>query len=201
MRISITTAYQARFEDARRSLATLRTLSGHFFIEDDVSADLLPVLSTYKETTDARLVTLARRRGLMLSAGLAGGLVYIAVGFGALLLGEVPFFVMSSNAPDGRRGAGPLYALLCFVSGLALCSYARWYDKNKPWIKLEKEKKRSRQEAIEADVRGKYEQDLAEATDYWKQEAVEDKIRKEINHRLASRSRDESPDSGASTWA
>jgi toxin-antitoxin system PIN domain toxin len=67
MRISMTTAYQASFEDARKSLATLRHLHGHQFLSDDVEAALLPVLTSYKDTTDAHLVTLAKRHGLKLA--------------------------------------------------------------------------------------------------------------------------------------
>ena len=67
MRISMTTAYQAAFENARKSLATLRALRGHRFVADDVEADLLPVLTSYKDTTDAHLVTLAKRHGLKLA--------------------------------------------------------------------------------------------------------------------------------------
>ena len=67
MRISMTTAYQATFDDARKSLATLRTLRGHRFLADDTEAALLPVLSNYKDTTDAHLVTLAQRHGLKLA--------------------------------------------------------------------------------------------------------------------------------------
>lgn len=67
MRISMTTAYQAAFDDARKSLATLRALRGHRFLFDDVEAMMLPVLSSYKDTTDAHLVTLAGRHGLKLA--------------------------------------------------------------------------------------------------------------------------------------
>ena len=67
MRISMTTAYQATFDDARKSLSTLRALRGHRFLSDDVDAALLPVLSSYKDTTDAHLVTLAKRHGLKLA--------------------------------------------------------------------------------------------------------------------------------------
>jgi predicted nucleic acid-binding protein len=67
MRISMTTAYQAGFDDARKSLATLRALAGHRFLTDDVEAAMLPVLSRYKDTTDAHLVTLAKRHGLKLA--------------------------------------------------------------------------------------------------------------------------------------
>ena len=53
MRVSMTPAYQASFDNALTSLVTLRALPGHHFVSDDVSAALLPVLSSYKETTDA----------------------------------------------------------------------------------------------------------------------------------------------------
>jgi uncharacterized protein len=74
MRISMTTADQATFDDARKSLATLRALRGHRFLPDDVDAALLPILSSYKDTTDAHLVTLAKRHGLRL-ATLDGALI------------------------------------------------------------------------------------------------------------------------------
>jgi predicted nucleic acid-binding protein len=67
MRISMTTAYQATFDNARKSLATLRALRGHRFLSDDVDAASLPVLSSYKDTTDAHLVILAKRHGLKLA--------------------------------------------------------------------------------------------------------------------------------------
>jgi uncharacterized protein len=67
LRISLTAAYQASFEDARTSLATLRKLPGHRFVTDDVEVASLPVLSSFKDTTDAHLVTLAKRHGLKLA--------------------------------------------------------------------------------------------------------------------------------------
>jgi predicted nucleic acid-binding protein len=67
IRISMTTAYRATFEDARRSLASLRQLAGHRFLTDDVHAALLPAFSSYKHTTDAHLVTLAKRHQLKLA--------------------------------------------------------------------------------------------------------------------------------------
>jgi predicted nucleic acid-binding protein len=74
VRISMTIAYQATFDDARKSLATLRALRGHRFLSDDVEAALLPVLSSYKDTTDAHLVILAKRHRLKL-ATLDGALI------------------------------------------------------------------------------------------------------------------------------
>ena len=67
IRISMTTAYQATFDNAQKSLATLRALRGHRFVVDDVEAALLPVLTSYRDTTDAHLVTLAKRHGLKLA--------------------------------------------------------------------------------------------------------------------------------------
>jgi predicted nucleic acid-binding protein len=67
MRISMSPAYQAAFDDARKSLATLRALQGHCFVADDVDAAALPKLTSYKDTTDAHLVTLAKRHGLKLA--------------------------------------------------------------------------------------------------------------------------------------
>jgi predicted nucleic acid-binding protein len=67
LRISMTTAYQASFEDARKTLATLRALPGHRFLADDIAVASLPILSSYKDTTDAHLVTLAKRHALKLA--------------------------------------------------------------------------------------------------------------------------------------
>lgn len=47
IRISMTSAYGASFEDTRASLATLRALPGHCFITDDVDGASLPVLRSY----------------------------------------------------------------------------------------------------------------------------------------------------------
>jgi len=70
----MTTAYRASFEDARKSLATLRALPGHHFVADNVDAASLPTLTSSKDTTDAHLVTLAKRHGLKL-ATLDGDLI------------------------------------------------------------------------------------------------------------------------------
>ena len=67
VRISMTAAYQASFDDAQRSLASLRALRGHHFIADDIGAGALPPISSYKEATDAHLITLARQQGLKLA--------------------------------------------------------------------------------------------------------------------------------------
>jgi DNA-binding SARP family transcriptional activator len=63
----MTAAYRASFEDARKSLATLRALPGHRFLVDDVDAAALPVLTNYRQTTDAHLLILAKKHGLKLA--------------------------------------------------------------------------------------------------------------------------------------
>jgi predicted nucleic acid-binding protein len=63
----MTPAYQAMFDDARKSLMTLRGLKGHRFLVDDVDAAALPTVTCYKDVTDAHLVTLAKRHGLKLA--------------------------------------------------------------------------------------------------------------------------------------
>ena len=47
VRISMTVSYLAAFEDARKSLSTLRGLKGHRFVVDDVDAASLPSLTSY----------------------------------------------------------------------------------------------------------------------------------------------------------
>jgi predicted nucleic acid-binding protein len=63
----MTTAYRATFDDARASLVSLRGLRGHRFLIDDVDAASLPLLVSYKDVTDAHLITLAKRHGLKLA--------------------------------------------------------------------------------------------------------------------------------------
>ena len=54
--------------DARRVLAALRGLRGHRFLSDDVSPSDpdFPVISGYRQVSDAHLLVLARRRGVPL---------------------------------------------------------------------------------------------------------------------------------------
>ncbi len=55
-------------EAARAVLVALRALDGHHFVTDDVSLtdEDVPVVSGYRQVTDAHLLTLARRRDLRL---------------------------------------------------------------------------------------------------------------------------------------
>lgn len=67
LRVSMTSAYEASFADAQQSLATLLAIKGHRFLADDVNTASLPTLTSYRETTDAHLVTLAKRHRLVLA--------------------------------------------------------------------------------------------------------------------------------------
>jgi toxin-antitoxin system PIN domain toxin len=66
MRVSLSPAYSATWQDAHRSLTSLHSRSEHRFLPDDVSATDSPETG-YKDTTDAHLVQLAKRYGLKLA--------------------------------------------------------------------------------------------------------------------------------------
>ena len=66
MRVSISPAYSATWQDAHRSLTSLLSRPEHRFLPDDLSATASPETS-YKDTTDAHLVRLAERHGLKLA--------------------------------------------------------------------------------------------------------------------------------------
>jgi len=66
MRVSLSPAYTATWQDAHRSLSNLLARPRHRFLPDDVSAIASPETS-YKDTTDAHLVQLAKRHGMRLA--------------------------------------------------------------------------------------------------------------------------------------
>jgi toxin-antitoxin system PIN domain toxin len=66
MRVSLSPAYSATWQDAHRSLANLVARPTHRFLPDDLSAIVSPETS-YKNTTDAHLVRLAEHNGLKLA--------------------------------------------------------------------------------------------------------------------------------------
>lgn len=66
MRISLSVAYQASWAEVQETLAKLHARPGHQFLADDVDGLASPETSS-KDTTDAHLVTLARRRGMKLA--------------------------------------------------------------------------------------------------------------------------------------
>jgi hypothetical protein len=78
------------------------------------------------------------RMGHKIVDGITASIIYFIAGLCFAFVGEIPFLVSSSNNPEGARGADLLSFLLCFVSGLAFCSYFRWYEKNASAIKLHK---------------------------------------------------------------
>jgi len=68
-------------EAARAVLVTLRAAEGHRFLSDDVSLgdDDIPLITGYRQVTDAHLLALARRRGQRLVT-FDGALTTLAAG-------------------------------------------------------------------------------------------------------------------------
>jgi uncharacterized protein len=66
VRISLTSAYRATWEETQESLEKLHARPGHRFLADDVDGTGSPKTGP-KDTTDAHLVTLAKRNGLKLA--------------------------------------------------------------------------------------------------------------------------------------
>ena len=66
MRVSLSPAYSATWEDAHRSLTSLLARPSHRFLVDDVSATDSPKTS-YKDSTDAHLINLSGLHGLRLA--------------------------------------------------------------------------------------------------------------------------------------
>ena len=73
VRISLSAAYMATWDETQETLKKLHARPGHQFLLDDVDGTAPPATSS-KDTTDAHLVTLARRHGLKL-ATLDGNLI------------------------------------------------------------------------------------------------------------------------------
>ena len=68
LRVSMSAAYGASFDDAQAALRAILQLKSHRFLTDTVSADSLPALSHGKEVTDAHLVRLATSHGFKLAS-------------------------------------------------------------------------------------------------------------------------------------
>jgi predicted nucleic acid-binding protein len=66
VRISLSIAYRATWDETRETLEKLHRRPGHQFLADDVDGTASPVTGA-KDTTDAQLVTLAKRHGLKLA--------------------------------------------------------------------------------------------------------------------------------------
>ena len=67
LRVSLSPAFGARFEDAIEALEAIVQTRGHRFVRDDTRAGSLPVVTSTKDVTDAHLVYLARRHRLKLA--------------------------------------------------------------------------------------------------------------------------------------
>jgi predicted nucleic acid-binding protein len=66
VRVSLTGTYGANWEETQETLRKLHKRPGHQFLADDVDGTASPETSS-KDTTDAHLVTLAKRHGLKLA--------------------------------------------------------------------------------------------------------------------------------------
>ncbi|MCL5044049.1 MAG: PIN domain-containing protein [Deltaproteobacteria bacterium] len=67
LRVSLSPAFGARFDDARAALEAIVRMPRHRFLRDATPAASLPPVSTGKDVTDAHLVGLARRHRLKLA--------------------------------------------------------------------------------------------------------------------------------------
>ena len=65
VRISLSSAYRATWEEALETLEKLHQRPGHQFLADDVDGTASPETGS-RDTTDAHLVTLAKRHNLKL---------------------------------------------------------------------------------------------------------------------------------------
>ena len=66
VRISLSAAYRANWDETQEALEKLHARPGHQFLADDVDGTVSPETIS-KDTTDAHLVTLAKRHGLKLA--------------------------------------------------------------------------------------------------------------------------------------
>ena len=66
VRISLSVAYRATWDEVQETLKKLHARPGYRFLADDVDGTASPETSS-NDTTDAHLVTLARRHGLKLA--------------------------------------------------------------------------------------------------------------------------------------
>jgi len=71
IRISLSSAYQATWDEAQEALAKLQARPGYRFVADDVDGGAAPQTES-RDTTDAHLIALAKRRGLALATLDAG---------------------------------------------------------------------------------------------------------------------------------
>ena len=100
LRVSMSPAYRASFEDAMTVLNTLTTLGTAGFLSCDLPTAPMARVSRYKDTTDAYLVSLARQHGYRL-ATLDEGLLTAPWADGVVFH---PFLPPPANAGPGAAG-------------------------------------------------------------------------------------------------
>ena len=66
VRVSLTAAYQATWDEVQESLEALHTRAGYRFLADDVDGAASPETPA-KDTTDAHLISLSKKHGLKLA--------------------------------------------------------------------------------------------------------------------------------------
>lgn len=66
IRISLSSAYRATWDETQEALAKLQARPGYRFLVDDVDGASAPK-TDFRDTTDAHLIALAKRHGLMLA--------------------------------------------------------------------------------------------------------------------------------------
>jgi uncharacterized protein len=66
IRVSLSVLYGATWDEAQQTLAKLHTHPGYRFLADDVNGAMAPETNA-RDTTDAHLVTLAKRHNLKLA--------------------------------------------------------------------------------------------------------------------------------------
>jgi predicted nucleic acid-binding protein len=92
VRISLSGAYGATWNETQESLKKLHARPGYHFLADDLDGTALPETSS-KDTTDAHLITLAIRHGLKLAtldAALMGKSWAVGVAENPLILPTSP---------------------------------------------------------------------------------------------------------------
>jgi predicted nucleic acid-binding protein len=67
MRVSMSPAYRASYQDASRVLQSLTTLQTASFLNCDLPVSQIASVLNYKDTTDCYLVELARKHSLRLA--------------------------------------------------------------------------------------------------------------------------------------
>jgi predicted nucleic acid-binding protein len=67
LRVSMSVAYGATYDDARTALDAMVRMKSHRFVTDKVTANALPVGLAARDITDAHLVRLAETHGLKLA--------------------------------------------------------------------------------------------------------------------------------------